>query len=166
MRVLPEHLRNALKGPLGMLVDEPELLRLLATKQHIVSIGDAVTYTLLTHHIKPLFCVIDYKTRRGACEPLVKKTLQSYGKKTVRINNPAGVITDELWDAIKQAYAQGEKETLRIEVEGEEDLAALVAIYLAPRDATIIYGLPNRGVVVVPATEEFKQKVKEILSEM
>ncbi len=167
MRVLPEHLRNALKEPLGILVDEQELLRFLANKQYIVSIGDLVTYTLLTHHIEPLFCVVDYKTRRGDCESLVKETLQSFGKKTVRVHNPAGVITDELWHEIEHAYAQTTgKGPIRIEVDGEEDLAALVAIYLAPGDATIIYGLPNKGVVVVSATEESKQKVKEILDEM
>jgi len=166
MRVLPEHLRNTLKEPLGMLVDEPELVRLLATKRHIVSIGDVVTYTLLTRRIEPLFCVVDYRTGRGDCEPSVKKTIQSFGKKTVRVNNPAGVITDELWNAIKQAYAQKGNIPVRIEVKGEEDLAALAAIYLAPGDVTIIYGLPNKGVVVVPATEESKQKVKEIINEM
>ena len=53
-----------------------------------------------------------------------------------------------------------------IEVEGEEDLAALAAIYLAPPDVTIIYGLPNKGVVVVKATEAHKAQVKEILDKM
>ncbi|MCK4233734.1 DUF359 domain-containing protein, partial [candidate division WOR-3 bacterium] len=33
-------------------------------------------------------------------------------------------------------------------------------------DVTIIYGLPNRGVVVVKPTEEHKRKVKEILDKM
>jgi uncharacterized protein (UPF0218 family) len=37
---------------------------------------------------------------------------------------------------------------------------------LAPPDVTIIYGLPNKGVVVVKASDENKQKVKEILDEM
>ena len=59
------------------------------------------------------------------------------------------------------------EETIRIEVLGEEDLSALPAIFLAPnRDVTIIYGLPDKGVVVVKTNEENKNKAKKIIDEM
>ena len=82
------------------------------------------------------------------------------------IRNPPGCISDDLWNAIETAYDDLEKGSLLIVVEGEEDLAALPAIFLAPKDVTIIYGLPNKGVVVVKSTEENKRKVKEILDKM
>ncbi|MCK4902903.1 MAG: DUF359 domain-containing protein, partial [Thermoplasmatales archaeon] len=48
----------------------------------------------------------------------------------------------------------------------EEDLASLAAIYMAPSDVTIIYGLPDKGVLVIKPTPENKRLVKEILDKM
>ena len=64
------------------------------------------------------------------------------------------------------AYENLEIGSLRIEIEGEEDLASLAAIYLAPSDVTIIYGLPDKGALVVKPTRENKKFVKEILDKM
>ena len=96
----------------------------------------------------------------------MKETIQSYGKIHIKIQNPPGTITDELWDAIETVYKNLQKGPYCIEVEGEEDLASLAAIYLAPGGVTVIYGLPNKGVVVVKATRSHKQKVKEVLDKM
>ena len=52
------------------------------------------------------------------------------------------------------------------QVDGEEDLASLVAIYLAPSDVTVIYGLPDKGVLVVKSDTEYKKMVKKILDKM
>jgi len=166
MRVLPDDLRDKLKEPLGKLADEKELLKLLEHEKYIVSVGDRVTYTLLEHGIVPVFCVVDFKIKRGRCSSDIKRMIRLFGKKTVAVKNPSGCISDDLWRVIETAYKVLEKNSLRIEVIGEEDLAALPAIFLAPRDVTIIYGLPNKGVVVVKATEENKRKVKEILDKM
>ena len=68
---------------------------------------------------------------------------------------------------IEDIYNQDlENMSLRIEIEGEEDLAALPAIWLAPRDVTIIYGLPDKGVVIAKSNDENKKKAKEILDKM
>lgn len=166
MRVLPEDLRDNLKEPIGPLVDELRLLELLKNEKYIVSVGDRVTFALLKNGFNPIICIVDYIVEREECSPEIKDTIQSYGKKHIRIKNPPGQITDQLWNAIESAYLNLGEETLRIEIHGEEDLAALPAIYLAPRDVTIIYGLPNKGVVVVKATKENKRKVKEILDRM
>ena len=82
------------------------------------------------------------------------------------MKNPPGCISDELWDVIKFAYDNMLSCGLRIEVDGEEDLASLAAIYLAPQDVTVIYGLPDKGVLVVQPDHENKRKVKEILDKM
>jgi len=166
MRVLPENLRNLLKKPIGMLVDEKQLLNILSKKKNVVSIGDTVTFTLLKNNIKPVFCVVDYKTRRGECPSKVKSLIKNFGEKTVTVNNPPGCISNELWDAIEKAYASMDKHSYRIEVKGEEDLASLVAIYMAPRDVTVIYGLPDKGVLVVKSDDKYKKMVKEILDKM
>jgi len=165
MHVLPDNIRNLLKQPVGKLVDEKQLLELLKDEKKIVSIGDKVTYTLLKHNIEPFFCIVDYHTRRGECSENILKVLKEYGKKTINIDNPAGTITDELWNVIKLAY-ENNTQSLKIEVEGEEDLASLAAIYMAPVDVTIIYGLPDKGVLVVKPTKEIKDKVKLVLDKM
>lgn len=166
MRVLPENLKDLLKEPIGQLVNEKKLLNLLKNEKRIVSIGDTVTFTILKHKIQPVFCIVDYKTRRGECEPEVLELIKSYGKKSIVVINPSGTISDDLWDVIKIAFEDLDEGGLRIEIVGEEDLASLVAIFLAPSDATIIYGLPDKGVLVVKPTKENKDKVKEVLDKM
>jgi uncharacterized protein (UPF0218 family) len=81
------------------------------------------------------------------------------------VDNPAGTITNELWNLIKKLFTDHVSDVL-IMVNGEEDLAALPAILFAPSDVTIIYGMPDKGVVAVPATEHHKQKVKDIIAKM
>ena len=83
MRVLPDNLRDFLKQPVGQLVDEKELLELLQNEKYIVSIGDMVTYTLLKNEIEPVFCIVDYKTRRGECSSEMIDLIKSFGNKSV-----------------------------------------------------------------------------------
>ncbi|KYK27203.1 hypothetical protein AYK20_03005 [Thermoplasmatales archaeon SG8-52-1] len=166
MRILPDNLREILKEPIGSLVDEKKLLNLLKKEKHIVSIGDLVTYTLLKNEIKPAFCIVDFKTRRGECSKEIRDMIKSFGKKSIVVTNPPGTISDELWKIIEMAFENIELNGLRIEIVGEEDLASLAAIYMAPPDVTIIYGLPDKGVLIVKPTIENKNKVKEILDKM
>ncbi|RLC28628.1 DUF359 domain-containing protein [Candidatus Woesebacteria bacterium] len=166
MRALPDNLRDFLKKPVGQLVDEKELLELLQNETYIVSIGDMVTYTLLKNEIEPIFCIVDYKTRRGECSSEMIELIKSFGNKSVIVENPPATISDDLWNVIERAYENLEIGSLRIEIEGEEDLASLAAIYMAPSDVTIIYGLPDKGVLVIKPTPENKRLVKEILDKM
>jgi len=166
MHVLPDHLRDKLKEPMGRLFSESELLDFLKENKRFVTIGDLVTYTVLKNGFYPIFCIVDYKTKRKDSPKKVKDMIRSFGDKCVKIKNPQGVIVDELWDAIEDAFQSLDDVSLRIEIDGEEDLASLAAIYMAPEDVKIIYGLPNRGVLVVTANQENKIKVKEILDQM
>ena len=166
MYVLPDDLKDTLKEYIGDLVDEPGLLKLLKKEKYIVSVGDKVTYTLLKNGIIPILCIVDYKLERKTYSSEMKAFIQGFCTIRLQIKNPAGTITDELWDAIKTVFKQLKNKPVCIEVEGEEDLASLAAIYLAPGGVTVIYGLPNKGVVVVKVTTAHKQKVKEVLDRM
>ena len=166
MYVLPEDLKDTLKGYIGQLVDEPELITLLKKEKSVVTIGDKVTYTVLKHGFTPLLCIVDFILERKPYPEEMKTLIQGYGRVHLKIKNPPGTITDELWDAIQMVYKNPHDGPVCIEVDGEEDLASLAAIYLAPRGVTVIYGLPNKGVVVVKATDAHKQKVKEVLDKM
>lgn len=166
MYVLPDSLRDTLKGYIGQLVDEQKLLQLLHNKKNIITVGDRVTYTLLKHGLHPCLCIVDYILEREPYPVEMKQLIQSYGKKRMSVVNPPKIISDELWDAIQWVFDNVQECPVVIEVNGEEDLASLAAIYLAPVDATIIYGLPNKGVVVVTANKAHKQKVHEVLQQM
>lgn len=166
MYVLPDDLKDTLKGYIGQLVDEPGLLSLLKKEKSIVTVGDKVTYTVLKHGFTPLLCIVDFILERKPYPAEMKTLIQRCGRIHLTIKNPPGTITDELWDAIQRVYQNPQNGPVCIEVDGEEDLASLAAIYLAPGGVTVIYGLPNKGVVVVKATAAHKQKVKEVLDKM
>ncbi|HUS98920.1 MAG TPA: DUF359 domain-containing protein [Candidatus Thermoplasmatota archaeon] len=166
MYVLPDDLKDTLKGHIGKLVDEPELIKLLKKEKFIVTVGDKVTYTVLKHGIIPVLCIVDFILERKPYPSEMKACIQGFGRVHLKIKNPAGTITDELWNAIQTVFQNMQKGPVCIEVDGEEDLASLAAIYLAPGGVTVIYGLPNKGVVVVKATTAHKQKVKEVLDRM
>ncbi|MBN1281089.1 MAG: DUF359 domain-containing protein [Candidatus Thermoplasmatota archaeon] len=166
MYVLPDDLKETLKGYIGQLVDEPTLLQLLQKERTIIAVGDRVTYTLLKHGFTPVLCIVDFVLERKPYPSEIKRLIQSFTAIHIHLRNPPGTITDELWDAIQTVMSHLDKGPFCIEVEGEEDLASLAAISLAPGGATVIYGLPNKGVVVVKATAAHKQKVKEVLERM
>ena len=155
MYLLREEQREELRKPLGKVVKEIKKEELHGM---IISVGDAVTMWLDEHEIKPDISIIDYKIER-----------KRHGKKfengnVIRVKNPAGKITRQLWEAIRKAYEM--KEKVRIEVDGEEDLAALPAILMAPAGANVIYGLPSHGMVVVKVGEKEKEVVKKFIEEM
>ena len=163
MYILPENLRNELKQDIDLLLKGKKLIDFLKKEKKIVSIGDRVTYTILKNNIEPIFCIVDYILERKEYGTDMKNLIQKFGKNVIKVNNPPGQISDELWNSIEYAYEKIDKGPFRIEVTGEEDLASLVAIYLAPRGVTVIYGMPNKGVVIVRVNDNHKNIVKEIL---
>ena len=79
----------------------------------------------------------------------------------VSVDNPAGIITDELIKTLSEAFAS--EKPLRIFVRGEEDLATLPVILMAPLDSVVLYGQPDEGVVFVKVTEEKRKGNKSPL---
>jgi uncharacterized protein (UPF0218 family) len=148
--VLPDELREELAKPLGDVVQEGDLEKLLAGSGRVISVGDIVTLTLLRKGLKPDVAVFDYRTRRGEADDLRGRLGDMKGVQ-VRVTNPPGMITRALWGAVRDA-ARGTR-AVKIEVAGEEALAALVAIATAPKGARVIYGLPQQGLAVVRVDE-------------
>ncbi|MBS3772852.1 MAG: GTP-dependent dephospho-CoA kinase family protein [Candidatus Thermoplasmatota archaeon] len=160
--VLPPDKRGMLRQPIGAVLQEDELDGELS--RPLVTVGDMVTATVRRRGVEPDLAVVDYQVERSPCGPRVKQAVQDAGVTVRQVANPAGVITDELWQAIEAGLA-GDTST-RIEVDGEEDLASLAAIMLAPLGATVVYGLPSRGIARVTVTEDSKAKVKHVLQDM
>ena len=156
-----EELKEELKNPLGKVILEDELLDEIGNAEVIVSIGDMCTLTLNEFGIKPKISIIDFQIERKSRKELKEKFSSN---SNIKVNNPRGYITDELWDAIEMAYKK-ENNTI-IEVNGEEDLATLPAVILAPKSSIVVYGLPKKGIVIVDTNEEVKEKVKKVLKKM
>ncbi|MCJ7713870.1 GTP-dependent dephospho-CoA kinase family protein, partial [Candidatus Bathyarchaeota archaeon] len=54
----------------------------------------------------------------------------------------------------------------QIVIDGEEDLLTLIVILHAPKNAFVIYGQPNEGIVLIKVTEKRKEEVRSILKDM
>jgi len=124
--------------------------------EFIISVGDVVTKNLIRVGIKPDLIVIDGKSMRTK-----KEEFEIEGYEEIRIKNPPGTITDELWEAMKRM-----KQKQKIFIEGEEDLASLPAILFAPSGALIIYGIPGEGIEIIEANENNKKIVRESIEKM
>ena len=161
--ILPPELRNELKKPLGAVVDEEQLERVLKNVRNVVSVGDMCSLTLYKMGIVPDIAVVDFKVQRDDIQHM-KAQIQEIGQIVINVENPPETITKRLWQAVEKAYQMEEK--VRIEVFGEEDLATIPCVWLAPENTAIVYGLPDTGLVVVLDEHEAKIKVKDVLEKM
>jgi uncharacterized protein (UPF0218 family) len=150
---LPDDMREELGKPIGKLVSAWSLRKHIEGSPRVICVGDVVTITLLQMKLEPDVAVFDYKTQRSE-DYKAKERISKMSGRLVRVENPPAKITRALWKAVREAV--NAKERIKIEVTGEEDLAALVAIATAPDGAHVIYGLPKRGLMVVEVNGETK----------
>ena len=159
---LPEAERHRFKDPLGPLFTDAESL-LEAAGRPIVSVGDVVTAHLGRVGYVPKVAIVDDRTEREAVDETVIAD-RPEADTVLAVENPAATVTAELVDAI-QAGLDVEDAT-RIEVDGEEDLAVVPAILLAPDGATIVYGQPGEGMVAVSVGREARETCLELLTHL
>ncbi len=160
---LPEELRPELAKPFGRLVPASALRKQVECSPRLITVGDVVTITLLQLRMEPDVAVFDYKTQRSE-DVKSKERISKMSGRVIKVENPAGKITRALWRAVRDAVRA--RDRVKIEVVGEEDLAALVAIATAPNGAHVIYGLPQRGLVVVDINDETRSKASAVIRRM
>ena len=161
--VLPEALRRELGKPFGPVVGGNDLPKTLKDAKLVVSVGDVVSLTLKELGIEPTLFVCDFLTQRGEPDPTYEKELGSWGEVAFRVRNPAGTITREAWDAVRLGLQHGTG-LVRVVVEGEEDLLGIPCFLEAPDGATVLYGMPGKGVVVVAVDAALKERVADVLA--
>jgi len=160
-------LRKELKEPQGILIQGPfeetmNRLKSYIAKENpskIISVGDIVSQNLVESGISVDILIVDNKTMRKTIQPITAEAQQ-----TLYAKNPAGAITDEAWDAIKQALLDNVQ--TKIVIDGEEDLLTLVTVLSAPEDAFVVYGQPKVGVVLVKVTDESRKNMRRIVDLM
>jgi uncharacterized protein (UPF0218 family) len=165
--IITPELRAKLKKPFGLLIQgsfDDTMLELgkIVKKERppkIVSVGDIVSRNLHANQIDTQLSITDNKHMRKR----VKQEVFT-GKNLVHIKNPRGTITEEAIMAVRDALKSNEP--IHILVDGEEDLLALIAIIFAPEKSLVVYGQPNKGIVVVEASSEKKAEATEILKTM
>lgn len=160
MLFLDDKSRMELKKPLGPLFPIFEdVLDLIKDYDFIVTVGDVTTNNLLKNGVKPNIGIIDNRIQRSDSESDL-----SFDMNIVHSTNPAGQITNNLWETIDDTIKKSikTKEKFIIVVEGEEDLAVLPCAIICPENTLILYGQPNEGVVALNV-DETRKKAKEIL---
>lgn len=161
---LPDSLRSELKEPAGQLYTDASSL-LAAAGTPLVTVGDVVTYHILQADVTPAVALVDDRTERQAVEESIADRLRNASfDHEQRVPNPAATLTAELLSALRTAIDRDG--TTRIVVDGEEDLAALPAVLAAPTGASVVYGQPGEGMVLVPVEEDTRTRMRELLSRM
>lgn len=151
--------RDAFKEPLGEIYEDAEDL-LRAAGDPVVAIGDVVLAHLGAAGQTPALAVVDGRTEREPIDDWVREGRPEAA--TVRdVENPAGTITAALVRAIEAGLAA--PGPTRIDVDGEEDLAVLPAILLAPAGSTVVYGQPDEGMVAVPVDASTRSTGRRLL---
>lgn len=161
---LPQQLRSRLATPLGRLftkseIDSGSLSATLSGADLVVTVGDRVTETLARLGRVPDVQIVDGKENRTKRKPpdVTHST-------EIAVRNSAATISDEAIKGIREAFRK--KRPVRILVEGEEDLLAIPALVFAPDGASVYYGQPGRGIVLVKADRDEKARSRRIMSQM
>ena len=158
-RRVPEDKRDVFKQCLGTDLKESEL-----TKHHdkkIISVGDVVSLTMRRNGIRPILSVYDGYTERHEMTDFANLV---EGEEKEVVVNPAGVITDELEDAIRNALKTGKTDLIR--VDGEEDLALMPCVLYAPEGAEVVYGWPGKGMKIVSTDDVTRKRIEELWKTM
>jgi hypothetical protein len=164
--VLPDRLRTTLRRPLGDLVpgseiDLGQLLGGIITTEKptkIILVGDSVSRQATQAGILSDVMIIDNLEKRR------RAIVYAYQKdRVIRAKNKAGTIEQNARIAVERAI-RGEASL--VEIDGEEDLLALIAVLAAPNGSLVVYGQPDEGIVLVRVSERRKAEAGRILEQM
>ncbi|MEA1985187.1 MAG: DUF359 domain-containing protein [Euryarchaeota archaeon] len=168
--VLPKSLRPLLKRTFGVLYSGSgqetvqKVSQDLGNPTKLISVGDVTTFHLLESNIIPDVLIVDDRTKREPASIQVVAGTKHKGFKELIVENPPGAISEDLIDAIGNGVSSNGR--VRISVKGEEDLAALPAIIMAPVDSVVLYGQPDEGMVFVRITRSKKDEIRQLLRQI
>lgn len=164
--VLTTKLRKTLSRPLGVLVagNEDECnrtLKQIIVKENptkVILVGDTVSRNAAQRGIRADLMIIDNLEKRAKA-----KTYAFEPKRRIKTRNLAGMIEAQARGAVEQAVLGGGD---LIEVDGEEDLLAIIAVQTSPLGSLVVYGQPGEGIVLVRVSGAKKAEAQAILDQM
>jgi len=156
------------KSPLGLLIegsfDETiEKLKKLIEKEKpsmIISVGDAVSESMIKRGVFPNVFIVDNKVMRKFITPFSAKA-----DETRYIKNPPSTLTERALKEVQDVLKE-KKQRTKIVVDGEEDLLTLPAVLYAPENSLVVYGQPGRGIVAVKVTKQERERVRQVIEAM
>ncbi|MFH1787087.1 MAG: DUF359 domain-containing protein [archaeon] len=120
----------------------------------VVAVGDRVSWQFSqSKKRRPDVFIVDGVEQRK------KVRLNFRTRKKIRARNAPATVSEELWEAVKASLKEKD---VKIVVRGEEDLAVMPVVMLAPEGAQVVYGQPKEGVVLLTVTEELKERVASL----
>jgi len=160
--LVPDALRPTLAEKYGPVYSGEEADRRIRALGVFGACGDRVVARALELGHPPLVGIVDYRSRRD--EPVPRGLYRSLGaRRTVRVTNPPGQLTEQLRTAVRELVASGGG---LIEVDGEEDLGSLALVEALPVGATVIYGIPGEGASFVLVDDVAKARVRDLIGQM
>lgn len=127
-------------------------------------VGDIISVNVIKAGVCPDIIVFDLKGYRKDIDVKTRRILENFKGKILRVKNPTGMITKDFWEVIKMSLKV--KGPVKIIVDGEEDLAVTPFIMEGDSDIVILYGLFNKGFVLVNVNKYVKERVRKLLKKM
>lgn len=156
--ILPESLRSNLHKPFGKVLSSvPTGL----TGEKVITVGDVSTQKFNQAKAGQFLSIVDFRVKREKKFDRLSDLGFEDEIETITVENPAGLITPELFDSVRKSMQTSKKKVIL--VEGEEDLSFLPVMLLAPLGFSVYYGQPDQGLVEVLVTEENKEKVHDLV---
>jgi hypothetical protein len=157
--VLPAKDREVFKEPLGTELYDSDLESFHA-QTTLITVGDVVSLTFRKHGIRPFLSIYDGITER---REMTEFATLVEGEEKDEVVNPAGRITRQLVESIRGRI---EGSGGLIKVIGEEDLALIPVVLLAPTGTDIVYGWPGKCMMRITTDEGIKSKMEQLMSKM
>lgn len=140
--------RQFFSKPQGEFVSNPS-----ADKDKFIAVvGDYSLENFIKNRWHFNLAIYDKKNKR---QPISSKTINAI-RPDLTTHNPAGAISTSLINDLKTALEQNHS---YLQVNGEEDLAAVALALLLPLESRIYYGQPDQGMVEMIVTEKLKNKI-------
>lgn len=144
--------RLLLAKPQGPIVDQPNFISDPHFQPHlIILVGDSTIEKFIANNWPFNIGVYDRRIQRHQAHDI---TLEL--KPDLNVNNPAGSITPNLVESIRSLLRFGSVKPKYLLVDGEEDLAVIPAVMLAPLGSVVYYGQPKVGLVEICVSEKQK----------
>jgi uncharacterized protein (UPF0218 family) len=156
MLILPEEHRRLFKEPFGVLYRSMDEVVPLIEGKDVYTVGDVVTHNLQKKGINPTVAIVDGYTMRSPCN-----RMPAVHGECIQVKNPAGTLTDELICALEHAVRNPPSTII---VDGEEDLAVIPLVLTAHDGAIILYGQPQKGVVLRTVDNEARKTAQRLLA--
>lgn len=163
---LPFALRETLRKPFGRLFSRLHLVPQEVFSKPFVTVGDIITKSCTEAGYLPTLAVVDLHSQRGK----YRFTQEDLGLNTVEerytITNAPGYISGSALELSFNIFAKEKQEQQKVVlIDGEEDLLVIPIVLAAPLGTKIIYGQPEKGVVLITVTEKKKQVAKTIMQQ-